>query len=214
MRTTVKLGLTALIAAFLLSSAISTASARSLSVSKEDIRATWNALRFEGGLGIPITCQFTMEGSFHWRTIAKVLGALRGVITRATIRTESCTNARVTVSGLPWHITYEGFTGALPNITGVLVLIRKLRFRLERLASFSSECAYGSAEDRLLGTAAVSSGTITNLRPQTGNRSTLIERRNDGAGLCPASGELANGGVEEGQITLLGGTQRTTITLI
>jgi hypothetical protein len=214
MRTTAKLGLTALIAALLLSSAISTASARTLSINKEDIRVAWNAIRFEGGLGVPVTCQFTMEGSFHSRTIAKVLGNLVGVITRAAPKTESCTNGRVTVSGLPWHITYEGFTGNLPAIQGVLVLLREYRFRLERLAGTASECVYGSTEDRLIGTNAVSSGTVTNVTPQAGNRSTLIERRNEGIVRCPGSGELTNGNANEGQITLLNSSNRMTVTLI
>src|SRR5690242_2745255 len=123
MRTSVKLGLTALVAAFVLSSAVGTASARNLSVSQESIRATWTSLEFEGNIGIPERCQLTLEGSFHSRTVAKSLGALIGVITRGAL---ICTNGRDTVSRLPWHVTYEGFTGELPAIRTIRILLREL----------------------------------------------------------------------------------------
>jgi hypothetical protein len=68
-----------------------------------------------------IECHVTMEGSFHSRTISKVLEALIGYITRATVDSTNCTggSARSLTETLPWHIRYGGFTGTLPTITSV-----------------------------------------------------------------------------------------------
>src|SRR5436853_3228582 len=123
MRLSTKLGLTALMAAMLLAAAIGTASARSLSVSNQSFRVTWSKLEFEGGLGIPTQCQVTLEGSFHSRTIAKVLRSLIGAITRAVVKTESCSGGRATVGAPPWHVTYQGFTGTLPRILTVVIAL-------------------------------------------------------------------------------------------
>jgi hypothetical protein len=214
MRTTVKLGLTALIATFLLASAINTASARNLSLTKEEIRVTWNSLEFESALAT-IRCRFTMEGSFHSRTIAKVLGALIGVITRAAFKTESCANARATASRLPWHITYEGFLGNLPRITGLLLLVREYLYRFERVLGTAVECTYGTPEDRLLGTANLNAELlITNLVPEPNNRLTLRERRNDPFNTCTATIRMVNGTATEGQVVLLIGSSRIYVTLI
>jgi hypothetical protein len=214
MHMSIKLGLTGLIAAFLFTVAMGTASARNLSVNKEDIRATWSRILFEGGLGISVKCQFTMEGSFHRRTIPKVLGTIIGAITRAPIKTESCTNARVTTARTPWDLTYEGFRGTLPNITAIITLLRRFLFKLERLGGFETECTYGIATDRLFFSAAVSSGTITNLTPEAGSSFNLLEKRNVNPFVpCPLTGELVGAGFE-GQLTLLNSQNRVTVTLI
>src|SRR5436853_4359159 len=134
MRTSAKLGLTALIAALLLSAAVSTASARNLSTSNQFIRVTWRSLEFVTS-AVTIRCQVTLEGSFHSRTIAKIERSLVGHITRDTVKTESCTNASATADNttLPWHITYEGFRGTLPRIEEVLFLLRGVLFRASRV---------------------------------------------------------------------------------
>src|SRR5436853_5582788 len=121
MRTSAKLGLTALVAALLLSAAVTTASARTLSASTQNIRVTWRSLEFVSPV-VTVRCQITLEGSFHSRTIAKIERSLIGHVTRVTVKTESCTNGQPTAetSSLPWHITYEGFRGTLPRIEEVL----------------------------------------------------------------------------------------------
>jgi hypothetical protein len=98
---------------------VGTASARNLSISNQNIRATWATMEFSNpGAGVLVRCPVTLEGSLHSRTIAKVAGSLIGFITRALVAEASCTGGRARVRGetLPWHVTYQGFTGTLPNI--------------------------------------------------------------------------------------------------
>jgi len=134
MRTRSKLALAGLAAALLLSMAVANGSARNLSVDEQGFRVTWTNLEFaEPGLNIHIRCPVTLEGSFHTRTIAKVLRSLIGFITRAIVKNESCTGGHATVlrETLPWHVTYEGFGGVLPSITSIRVLLVRPSFRVE-----------------------------------------------------------------------------------
>src|SRR4029077_1421284 len=129
MRTSAKLGLTALIAALLLASALGTASARNLSVNEQLINARWRSLEFSGA--VTIRCPVTLEGSLHSRTIPKILRTLLiGAVSRVLIKNESCTGGTASVPPTPWHLSYEGFRGVLPNITTVLVLLQRFLFRL------------------------------------------------------------------------------------
>lgn len=70
-----------------------------------------------------------MEGTFHYRTIVKVERSLIGYVTRA-IFGRPCTgfgemweyngtegSLTSNVNSLPWHFTYDGFNGTLPNIS-------------------------------------------------------------------------------------------------
>src|SRR5690348_5062866 len=149
MRLSTKLGLTALMAALLLSAAVSTASARNLSSSTKNIRATWARLEFVGGLGTRM-CQVTLEGSYHERTIVKSWGSLIGAVTRVDVKRESCTGGEATPLVLPWHITYEGFTGTLPTITSVRLLLARFRYSV-RSNFFGVTCQIGTATDNVVG---------------------------------------------------------------
>jgi hypothetical protein len=217
MRTSAKLSLTALIAALLLTAAVGTASARRFRVFGEGIRVTWSRLTFEVRMGIPVSCQVTLEGSFHntrFAEIQKTPGALIGVVTRAAFKTESCTNGRTTAARLPWHISYEGFTGTLPNIATIRLLLREYLLKIERLIGTATECSYGTATDRVIFSAAISSERFINLSPEAGNTSTLLEaRNNEGIIRCPGTSELI-GGAADGQITQLSSTSRILVTLI
>src|SRR5215212_591052 len=182
MRLSLKVTLTALVAALALVSAFSTASARNLSVSNQSFRIAWTPLTFtEGGL-FNVRCNVTLEGSFHYRTIVKSLRALLGFITRATVERPSCRtnlgtaasaatwNGIETILGaatpntLPWHVTYEGFTGTLPNITGVRVLLRSIKFTLEVPAT-GCLGIYGEANSNLMGTINVVNRVATTVTP-------------------------------------------------
>jgi hypothetical protein len=216
MRRLHKLLLTTLAATLLLAAVTSTASARNFSVSNQSFRVVWRELNFAGGLAV---CEVTLEGSFHYRTIVKRVGALLGWVTRATVRHPCRTgeawddNGIETFLGttsnrsLPWHITYEGFLGTLPNITGIRLLLRAP----SALINVSGFCLarYGLAEDNLTALANVSTGEITVATPVPGSNS--ITRREVFAGsFCPPTGTLTN----EGTVTLLGNTTRITLTLI
>ena len=111
------------------------ASARNLSITIEqrfDIK--WARLSFSNSsIGIRITCPVTLEGSFHSATIMKRVGLLVGYITGANINEAACEGGIVHINRetLPWHLTYEGFRGALPNITGVTFLLLRATWELD-----------------------------------------------------------------------------------
>jgi len=209
MRTSAKLGLTALIAALLLSAAISTAGARSLSVSSQTIRATWSRLEFnEEGIGLSVRCQVTLEGSFHSRTITKVRGALIGAITRVNVFTERCTGGFAKGKPpFPWHITYESFTGTLPTITSVRLLLARFRFLL--IVPGLATCEYGTSTDNVIGSANLSAGVVTSLEPVRGSNS--AHKVEPSTLFCPNEGQLVG---PEGVVTALNSTARITVTLI
>ena len=190
----------------LLAFAITTASARSLSVSNQNIRVTWSSLEFSGA--VTLRCRVTLEGSFHSRTIVKVARTLIGAITRANVDEANCTNAnfRPRNETLPWHLTYEGFAGTLPNITAIFLLISRFRFNFV----FPGLCTgdYGIATDNITGRANLNaSREVTELEPVSGrSRATLTS----GSVFCPASFTFTG----RGTVTLLGTTTRIRITLI
>jgi len=210
MRTSAKLGLTALIAALLLSAAISTAGARSLSVSSQTIRATWSRLEFnQESIGLSVRCQVTLEGSFHSRTIAKVARALIGAITRVDVFTERCTGGFAKGKPpFPWHITYESFTGTLPTITSVRLLLARFRFLL--IVPGLATCEYGTATDNVTGAANLNaSGEVTSLAPVAG--SNIAHKTEPSTIFCPNEGVLVG---PEGVVTALNSTTRIRVTLI
>jgi hypothetical protein len=108
------------IAALMLSTLVTPASAARLSVSMawntRGWRATWSGLTVRSPF-FTTTCPLTLEGSFHTNTFSKTRSALLGYVTEA--RGGSCA-ALLSISplrgSLPWHLQYEAFTGTLPNI--------------------------------------------------------------------------------------------------
>lgn len=118
-----KLLLAGLTAALVLSVAVTSASANRLSVDNKTFRVTWAPLSLVAeALSEPINCSVTFEGSFHSNTIVKSEGLLIGHVYRASLG--PCNgggSATINQEALPWHIRYRGFTGTLPNITGVVL---------------------------------------------------------------------------------------------
>jgi hypothetical protein len=163
MRTSIKLGLTALAAAALLSSLVATASAGRFSVSSRLFRIVWSSLVFEPKPSDPnqigqITCEVTMEGSFHANTITKTLGTLIGYVTRAKVA-HPCSGNRAeywfhnateeiletSPGSLPWHVRYRTFTGFLPTPTGVEIQIAGIQLTAEYRGLTSCLASYGSS---------------------------------------------------------------------
>ncbi len=207
MRIFAKLGLTAILAAILLASAVNMASARSISVSSQTIRVTWSRLEFASEL-VSIRCLVTLEGSFHGRTIAKVVNNLVGAITRATVKEETCTNGRMRTKNLPWHLQYSGFAGALPNITNLELQLT--RFRFEIIVSGLCTGDYGAAEDAVVLNKSISVGVVVSVSFHAVKN---LIRRIFGSGICPPSGRLVTSAAESA-ITSLESATRITITLI
>jgi hypothetical protein len=121
MRTSSKLILAGMGATLLMAFAIGTASARNLSITNQNFRATFNNLEFIIEEISTTTCRVTLEGSLHARTIPKTAGTLIGYITR--VITGQCNPNVVTIQNetLPWHVRYIGFSGRLPDITLIIV---------------------------------------------------------------------------------------------
>jgi hypothetical protein len=121
----------ALAAALLLASCIPAAANR-LNYSNKEFRIMWASLTFsaeEGG--ISITCPVTLEGSFRERTFTKVRDSSDARITRSTVGTCREGNATILAETQPWEVTYQSFTGTLPNITGVRYALLNAAFQVE-----------------------------------------------------------------------------------
>jgi hypothetical protein len=215
MRTSAKLGLTALMAALLFASALSTASARNLSTNEQNIRTTWSSLEFQTSL-VTLRCQVTLEGSFHSRTIPKIVRTLLiGAITRVAIKRESCANGQFGIRGLPWHITYEGFTGILPNITSVLLLLQRFLYELINPSGLLRTCRYGTATDHVTYSASLNAERlVTTLVPvANANTSNLLEGALGGLTGCPTTLRFV-GRAEDGTTRILNTNGFIKITLI
>jgi hypothetical protein len=213
-----KLTVIAVAAASFLAAAVGTASARNLSISNRNIRVVWNPLVLQDQ---PfrireIRCRVTIEGSFHSNTITKAPRALIGYITRAIVQ-HPCTGGEAWVhngvetipdgtrpQSLPWHVTFENFSGTLPNITRIELLLRSLAFTIEVPGLCTGQ--FGEPALNILGRANLNSThVVTSLNP---NPASTIPGRGGCAGVT--------GGFQEnpGTVTLLGAATAITITLI
>lgn len=130
----------------LLAVLVGVASAGRLSTSNQSLTAGFTRINFAGGFGT-VECEASVEGSFHGRTIAKTVGSLTGVITAANVARCSRGGATVLRETLPWHIQYEGFAGALPNITSVRAHIIGVAFRI-REPTFGVTCLGASTAEQ------------------------------------------------------------------
>jgi hypothetical protein len=212
----------ALSASLLLAIAVSTASARRLDTTEQQWRATWASLEFVGEVIITIRCPVTMEGSFHSRTIPKIERLLIGAVTRINIKQNSCVNGivagfngeepyngRVPASTLPWHITYESFTGTLPSIGSVRILFSRFRFGVRDAPGGNCTGQYGTAADNVTFSLRLEGRAITEIIPVEMRNIATLSRRDEGI-FCPETGRIR--GV--GTVTLLNMTTRITLTLI
>jgi len=222
MRTWVRLTLVAFTASLLLSAAAGTGSARNLSFSEVHYRITWSELEFMKE--VTIRCPVTLEGSFHKRSIVKSQGTLIGLVTRAIVNQAACREGRVSAfngaerynggvpaNTLPWVLRYDSFTGRLPAIASINVLLSRFRFGVEALG-----CAvqFGSEIDNVLFEAALAGGAITTLTPVVGrNEAIAVETDRDPFGVCPRPGQRG-WFTGEGNVTVLGAATRITLTLI
>jgi hypothetical protein len=197
-----KLLLVALTATALLGAMVSSASARNLSVDEQSFRITWTSLELvDPFFGIGVRCPVTLEGSFHYRTIVKTLRSLIGLVTRAIVNNAGCAAGHATVltETLPWHVTYEGFTGTLPNITSLITLLAEPAFRIEQSGI---NCLARARNIR---------GTISLIREAGG--ALKAERLTPGSESIPC-GSINGTFRGAGAITKLGTTARPLVRLI
>jgi hypothetical protein len=141
-----KLMLAALAATLTLAFAVATATAGSLRTSDTDIYIIWDdelSERLSIGFG-PITeCNVTLLGHFDTQTITKVKEKT-GDIDHAEIA--GCEPAPVVAldETLPWDLTFQSFTGRLPAIERVRLLLTRAAFLFD-FASFA-ECLGATTE--------------------------------------------------------------------
>jgi hypothetical protein len=194
----------ALALAATLAVAVQTASAGRLSSSSSTIRNTFRTLIVAAG-EVADTCELTLEGSFHTRTIAKSLGALLGYVTR--VETANCTS-RTTIlrTNLPWHLTYEGFSGSLPNITLFFSLVRNAEFLIEFLGF---RCLSGGSNILARAVRNTSTGALTSVSVEE-----TIPTRSGGGFGCPGAEERGGRLTGTGTVSVLGATTAVTTTLI
>jgi len=203
MRTRSKLCLTALMAAALFATAVGTASARNLSISNSNIRANFRPLIFFNGSN-RLSCNVTIEGSFHYRTIVKSINALLGYITRVDVDEVNCAGtgllegatASANRETLPWHVTYLGFRGTLPLFERVLLGLH---------VDFNLNTGVGVC--RYAGTA---QGSFVRAVSELEADRTVAIPKSAGSFLCPASGNFEG----RTRVTLLGTATAVTVTLI
>ncbi len=99
---------------------VTTTSANNISQTSRTFRATWAPLRITDQSVATVSCNVTLEGSFHSSSIRKVSGAPVGYVTRAQVGSP-CTGGTATLltASLPWSFKYAGFEGTLPRISGI-----------------------------------------------------------------------------------------------
>jgi ABC-type amino acid transport substrate-binding protein len=200
MRTHTKLIVAALSATLLMAFAVGSASARNLSISNRNVRIVWTELTFAAADGsLPTTCPVTLEGSFHYNTIVKRTNSLIGLVTRAIVDNARCldgSHATVLTATLPWHVTYQSFTGTLPNITSIKLLLVGASFLVAPF--FGASClARTTTENPSIGIANVGAGgVITGLRAEEETTIPLTGT------FCPERGRFSG----TGTVTLLGST--------
>jgi len=204
-----KLTLTALAAALTMAAVVSTAHANHLSMTNTAFRNVWASLRFfgEGGIAGESRCPVTLEGTFHSATIVKSIGALVGYVTRATSGSgAACAHGSSTIlqETLPWHVTYEGFSGTLPRITRVRYLLRGMSFKAE--PGFGT-CKYGHPEENAAAETNVGASGEANSLTVDSN----IRLRGFGEFGCPPEGGFEG---TTSSLTVLGTTTRITVRLI
>jgi hypothetical protein len=183
MRTRSKLVLTALTAVLALAITVGSASANQLSVSEDEADITWDGLSFNAG-GIVITCPVTLLGTFDDRIIDKEKQR-EGEIDHAVVG-DPCSGGDATVleETLPWDVTYLGFTGTLPNITNIELLLIGASFEITD-GIFATCLARTTAENPAVGVAEVdSNGQVTTVTADPDPQIPLT-----GGGLCDDIGE-------------------------
>jgi hypothetical protein len=216
MHTRTKLILAALAAAIALGALVAAATATRLAVSNQLVRITWNETRpltFEGGASFgAVRCLLTMEGTFHSRTVVKSPEALIGFVTSATISTCTGGSARALQATLPWHIFYGSFSGTLPRITEINVILVGTSFTVQSNLN-GQECLYGATAGGPMKGAIVrntTTGAAESLAPNE-NAGFPITSGNTSFANCPTVGFFKG---SSATLTVQLSTTKVTVSLV
>lgn len=145
-------------AALALGLSVADATANTLAMSDGEFRFAWSRLSWTTSIS-RTTCSVTLEGSLHDTRFTKEVGQLIGHITSATVGECSGGSATLLRETLPWHLTYEGFSGRLPEITAIAVEIKGLSVLFS--TGFGNCLFETSAEEPAGGILTTSEGVIT-----------------------------------------------------
>jgi hypothetical protein len=209
-----RLIIASLVAATALAAAVGSANARRLALSENHILSHFREMTFEGGIGAPVVCAMSLEGSFHSRTLEKVVRSLVGYVTEVRIQ-RPCRGGEAWVltaqegraESLPWHLLYERFIGALPNITGIELTLDNGAFLIS--IPGVCQCLYrATTTSPMRGIVnREAGGKLTGDRV---NEATRIPLSATLSGLCPSSSILSGVAIIGAQV----GYREVTVTLV
>jgi len=168
-----KLLLAIVAASVMLGVLVASASAGRLRISAIEKAATWTRMNFAGGFGT-VECEVVLRLTFHSGTFRKTVGLLLGYVTEANVTRCVRGGATVNRESLPWHDTYAGFTGTLPDVTGISKLFSGSEWKF-REPTFGGTCLVAGRESSVRISYAVSSGTITSSSVSGANRCGISE---------------------------------------
>jgi hypothetical protein len=144
-------------------------------------RATWNEFGFTQASGS--SCSLTLEGSLHSGTFVKTRSLLIGYVTSGS--TGSCgpfLAATVLTTRVPWHLRYQSFSGALPNISNVSMQIIGFEYQIRETLS-GITCLFRSTEEQPLsmdwnraGTGSITAARIAGMITGCGRIATFAGR--------------------------------------
>lgn len=205
MASMVRLTIATALAVIGMAAVVGGASAGRLALGNQNFRVEWIVLRLRAA-EFEFTCQLTLEGSFHSRTIAKSTAPLIGLVSRVAL--SRCNSDVNTGLNLPWHIKYASFRGTLPTIESVRLEIIDSSILVR---AFGIGCLYQSTlASPALGEVTVASGVLTGMR-MDGRAPIPLKSRLEGIVDCPASGFLEGA---TGTVSVLGTTTGIRISLI
>jgi hypothetical protein len=153
-----KLVLVALAAMFTLAFAVGTASAGRLRTSDTDVYIIWDEISDRLTLGgeLETECNVTLLGHFDSPTITKVKEK-KGDIDHAEVAACEPAPSIVLDETLPWEVTYQSFTGRLPTIVTVRLLLIRAAFLVE-FGGFAECLATTTALNPAAGEALIGAG--------------------------------------------------------
>jgi hypothetical protein len=153
-----KLMLAALAVSLTLAFAVGTASAGRLRTTDIDIYIIWDELSERLTLGgeLETECNVTLLGHFDSPTITKVKEK-KGDIDHAEIAACEPAPLQILPATLPWELTYQSFTGRLPNILSVRLLLIRVAFLFE-FGAFAECLAATTAANPAAGEAIIGAG--------------------------------------------------------
>lgn len=128
--TRTRAGIVGLVAACVLAAGVGSAWARNIDLNGAALTRTYTPLRFIAGANT-VSCNVTLQLSFHSASFHKTVGALLGHVYRMNVSSCSGGSATVLAETLPWHARYAAFLGILPDIIAIKKSIVGMSLKLQ-----------------------------------------------------------------------------------